>query len=80
MTAFVTGAPPLAPRTGTCRLMFAVVKMSRVGSMFRCGVRGLVGTVQIGACGVYFAVSTVSRVTSSSTHTFVKTVARRISR
>jgi len=35
MTAFVTGAPPLAPRTGTCRLMFdVVVKLSRAGSMF----------------------------------------------
>jgi hypothetical protein len=48
--------------------------------MLGCGVRGLVGTVQIGAWSVCFAVSTVWRATILSTHTFVKTVAKQISR
>ena len=39
-----------------------------------CGVRGLVGAVQIGACGICFAVSTIWQVTTLSTHTFVETV------
>jgi hypothetical protein len=43
-----------------------------------CGVRGLVGTVQIEACSVCFAVSRVRQVTTLPTHTLVKTVARRM--
>jgi hypothetical protein len=80
MTAFVTGAPPLAPRTGTCRLIFAVVKLSRAWVNVGCGVRGLVGTVEIEACRVCFAVSTIPKITILPTHTLVKTVARRIRR
>lgn len=35
ITAFVIGAPPLAPRMGTCRLaMFRVVKLSRAALIF----------------------------------------------
>jgi hypothetical protein len=56
------------------------VKLSRAGSMLRCGVRGLVGTVQIGAWSVCFAVSTIPKITILPTHTLVKTVARRIRR
>lgn len=61
MTAFVTGAPPLAPRTGTCRLAMFVCWSCPALIDVPCGIRGFDGTVQFGAWSGYFEVSIIRR-------------------